>query len=43
MKPLIIFDFDGTLTDAEKEGSPFKNGYLEDLSTLTNVPLDELI
>lgn len=42
MKSFIIFDFDGTLTDAEQEGTPFRRGYLEDLSTLTRIPLEEL-
>ena len=32
---MIIFDFDGTLTNAEAEGKPFRGGYLDDLSTLT--------
>lgn len=32
---LVIFDFDGTLTDAEREGAPFRGGYLEDITTLT--------
>lgn len=32
---LIIFDFDGTLTDAEVEGAPFRAGYLDDIATLT--------
>ena len=34
-RKLVIFDFDGTLTDAEIEGRPFKTGYLQDLSVLT--------
>lgn len=34
-KSLVIFDFDGTLTDAEQEGAPFRGGYLEDIATLT--------
>ncbi len=42
MKKLVIFDFDGTLTDAEKEGTPFKEGYFEYLSTLTGLALAEL-
>lgn len=32
---MIVFDFDGTLTDAEAEGRPFRGGYLDDLATLT--------
>ena len=35
-------DFDGTLTDAEIEGKPYRQGYLEDLSTLCGAPLDEI-
>jgi FMN phosphatase YigB (HAD superfamily) len=42
MKKLVIFDFDGTLTDAEKEGTPFKEGYFEDLATLTGFALADL-
>jgi hypothetical protein len=33
MKALVL-DFDGTMTDAEAEGGPFRTGYLEDLCTL---------
>lgn len=36
---LLILDFDGTMTDAEREGAPFREGYLEDLATLTELPL----
>lgn len=32
---LVVFDFDGTLTDAEAEGAPFRAGYLDDIATLT--------
>ena len=32
---LLILDFDGTMTDAEAEGAPFREGYLEDLAALT--------
>ena len=35
MRPLVILDFDGTMTDAEAEGRPFREGYLEDLAALT--------
>ena len=31
-----IFDFDGTLTDAEQEGAPFRQGYLDDICALSN-------
>lgn len=41
-RKLIIFDFDGTLTDAEIEGTPFKTGYLEDLSVLTGWSYDRV-
>ena len=39
---LIIFDFDGTLTDAEAEGAPFRDGYLQDISTLVGAPQADL-
>jgi phosphoglycolate phosphatase-like HAD superfamily hydrolase len=42
MSELIIFDFDGTLTDAEREGAPFRGGYLQDLATLTQWPLAQV-
>ncbi len=35
MSGLLILDFDGTMTDAEAEGGPFRTGYLEDLAALT--------
>lgn len=31
---VLVLDFDGTMTDAEAEGRPFTEGYLEDLCTL---------
>ena len=34
MAGLIILDFDGTMTDAEAEGAPFRGGYLEDVAAL---------
>jgi FMN phosphatase YigB (HAD superfamily) len=34
---LLVLDFDGTVTDAEAEGAPFRAGYLEDLATLTGL------
>ncbi|MEC7985433.1 MAG: HAD family hydrolase [Myxococcota bacterium] len=37
MKPLIILDFDGTMTDAEAEGKPYSQGYLEDLALICNL------
>ena len=39
---LIIFDFDGTLTDAEQEGAPFRTGYLDDISVLTGWKRDRV-
>ncbi len=42
MGKLVIFDFDGTLTDAEREGAPFRGGYLEDIATLTGWPLSRV-
>jgi len=41
-KRLVIFDFDGTLTDAEREGAPFRGGYLQDISTLTGWTLERV-
>jgi hypothetical protein len=38
---VIVLDFDGTMTDAELEGAPFRDGYLADLATLVGVPPDE--
>src|SRR6187401_313537 len=34
MAVALVLDFDGTMTDAEAEGRPFREGYLEDLATL---------
>jgi phosphoglycolate phosphatase-like HAD superfamily hydrolase len=31
---VLVLDFDGTMTDAEAEGRPFRDGYLEDLSAM---------
>lgn len=42
MTTLCILDFDGTMTDAELEGAPFRAGYLEDIAVLTNLPLAEV-
>ena len=39
---LLILDFDGTMTDAEAEGAPFRDGYLEDLAVLADLPLAEV-
>jgi hypothetical protein len=35
---ILVLDFDGTMTDAEAEGRPFRDGYLEDLCTLIGRP-----
>ncbi|HTJ47192.1 MAG TPA: hypothetical protein VL463_34055 [Kofleriaceae bacterium] len=35
MTRVLVLDFDGTMTDAEREGEPFIRGYLDDLATLT--------
>jgi hypothetical protein len=38
---VLVLDFDGTMTDAEAEGRPFRDGYLEDLCLLVGrVPGD---
>jgi hypothetical protein len=34
MTRVLVLDFDGTMTDAEAEGRPFRDGYLDDLSIL---------
>jgi len=31
---VLVVDFDGTMTDAEAEGRPFRDGYLDDLALL---------
>jgi phosphoglycolate phosphatase-like HAD superfamily hydrolase len=36
---VLVLDFDGTMTDAEAEGRPFRDGYLEDLCLLVGRPL----
>ena len=38
---MIVFDFDGTLTDAEAEGAPFVRGYLEDIARLVGRAPDD--
>ncbi len=35
---VLVLDFDGTMTDAEAEGRPFREGYLEDLCLLVGRP-----
>lgn len=39
---LVILDFDGTMTDAEAEGGPFRTGYLEDLAILSGLEVKEV-
>ena len=39
---LLVFDFDGTLTDAEEEGRPFRDGYLEDIAVLCEQSTDTI-
>jgi FMN phosphatase YigB (HAD superfamily) len=39
---LLVLDFDGTMTDAEAEGVPFREGYLEDVAALVGHPLDDV-
>jgi len=39
---MLVLDFDGTLTDAEQEGLPFREGYLQDIATLCGAPLDDV-
>ncbi len=41
MSRLLILDFDGTLTDAEEEGRPYQNGYLEDVALLANISIEQ--
>jgi phosphoglycolate phosphatase-like HAD superfamily hydrolase len=42
MARLLVLDFDGTMTDAEAEGAPFTEGYLEDIALLTDRSLPEI-
>lgn len=39
---VLVLDFDGTMTDAEEEGAPFRRGYLEDVATLVDRPYEEV-
>jgi hypothetical protein len=39
---MLVLDFDGTVTDAEQEGKPFREGYLADLAALTGHSLDDI-
>ena len=42
MAKLLVLDFDGTMTDAEAEGAPFRGGYLEDVAALVGRSVDEV-
>ena len=42
MAALLVLDFDGTMTDAEREGAPYREGYLDDLAILTGLTGDEI-
>ena len=39
---IIILDFDGTITDAEAEGQPYKEGYLEDVALIIDKDIKEI-
>lgn len=39
---LLVLDFDGTITDAEEEGQPFRDGYLDDIAVLTGKERTEI-
>ena len=41
-KNIIILDFDGTITDAETEGRPYKEGYLEDIALIIDKDIQEI-
>jgi len=40
---VLVLDFDGTMTDAELEGRPFVDGYLEDLASLVGKTAADVI
>lgn len=42
MARVLILDFDGTLTDAEAEGLPYRDGYLEDVALLADVSIQQV-
>jgi phosphoglycolate phosphatase-like HAD superfamily hydrolase len=42
MIKLLVLDFDGTMTDAEVEGAPYRRGVLEDVALLTGLHIDEV-
>lgn len=39
---VVVFDFDGTATDAEAEGQPYRDGFILDLATLTGFSSDRV-
>ena len=41
-KKIVILDFDGTITDAEIEGTPYKKGYLEDIALIIDKDISEI-
>lgn len=43
MSRLVVLDFDGTMTNAEAEGVPFRQGYLEDIAILTGQPVADVM
>jgi 5'(3')-deoxyribonucleotidase len=43
MSKLLIFDFDGTMTNAEEEGRPYRVGYLEDLSLICGIDIRTIL
>jgi hypothetical protein len=38
---VLVLDFDGTMTDAEAEGRPFRDGYVEDLCLMVGRPIGD--
>jgi hypothetical protein len=42
MGVVLVLDFDGTMTDAEAEGRPFRDGYLEDLAMLVGATVADV-
>lgn len=41
MAVALVLDFDGTVTDAEAEGRPFRDGYLEDVALLCGLDAND--
>ncbi len=39
---LLVLDFDGTMTDAEAEGAPYRQGYLEDIAILAGLESEQV-